>query len=82
MENIVYTTQTCPFCVAAKDLLEKLGIGYEEKDLSDPDEMLKIKKLYDWRTVPIIVINGHFVGGYQELLKLHNAGDLDAFLKN
>ena len=33
----LYTTPTCPYCIAAKSLLRKKGIAYHDTDVSrDP----------------------------------------------
>ena len=33
----IYTTQWCPYCHAAKSLLDEKGVSYEEVDADDPD---------------------------------------------
>ena len=35
------------------------------------EERLEISTKYNWRTVPIIIINEKLVGGFDELNKLH-----------
>jgi glutaredoxin 3 len=64
----LYTTSSCPFCIAAKNLLNDRGLSFEEIDLSDDIELrLKISTQYNWRTVPMIIIDDNFVGGFDEL---------------
>ena len=82
MANIViYTTQTCPYCVKAKMLLQKKGADYEEIDATDPeirDDM--IQKAGGMRTVPQIFIGGKHIGGSDDLYALDSKGKLDELL--
>ena len=81
---VIYTGATCNYCSAAKHLLNKKKISYEEVDIGSDDkkrdEMLK--KSNGARTVPQIFIGEKHVGGYVELKALENKGELDALLKN
>ena len=77
----VYTTRICGYCVAAKRLLERDGIPYEEIDLSaDPSLRWRLVDETGWRTVPIIMLDGELVGGYQELAQMRSAGGLSELL--
>ena len=69
MKNIkIYTTSYCPFCVAAKDFLKSKGMEFEEIDVeNDPDLREKLSQELDYRTVPMIFIDGEFIGGFSEL---------------
>ncbi len=79
----VYTTDYCPFCDAAKSILEKRGITFEEIDVSSPVKKMELKKRTGWRTVPQIFIDEKLIGGYQELLALDQSGQLaEKFSKN
>ena len=81
MSVVIYSTKNCPFCVAAKNLLESLSIQLEEIDLtSDIEKRLKISTKYNWRTVPIIIINDNFIGGFDELNNLYSEGKLEELL--
>ena len=81
---VIYTSPFCNYCAAAKHLLSKKKISYEEIDIGNNDikreEMLK--KSNGAITVPQIFIGEKHVGGYVELKALENKGDLDALLKN
>jgi glutaredoxin 3 len=83
MANItIYTTRTCGFCYAAKSLLSKKGLSYDEIDVSaDPAErqrmMLRTKGR---RSVPQIFIGETHVGGSEELRELELSGRLDQLL--
>jgi len=77
----VYTSGSCPFCVRAKLLLDNKGVEYQEIILDDhPEKKFEIMKKLNWKTVPIIVINGELVGGYQQLASLERTGELDKLL--
>jgi glutaredoxin 3 len=67
----IYTTAWCGFCVAAKTLLDRAGLPYEEVSLDDDPTFRQ--RLYDetggW-TVPQIIVGSARVGGYSELKRL------------
>ena len=77
----IYTTSRCPYCIRAKYLLDSKGVVYEEIALDDdPDKKLEAMKRLNWRTVPIILINGKLIGGYDQLAALERAKELDDLL--
>lgn len=80
MENIVYTIPCCPYCVRAGQLLERLGVEYEERLLRTPDEIDEIKRRYNWRTMPVVILNGKFIGGFDETEALVKRGELEEVL--
>lgn len=81
MSVVIYSTKNCPFCVAAKALLESLSIKFDEIDLTnDIEKRLEISSKYNWRTVPMIIINDNFVGGFDELNNLYSEGKLEELL--
>ncbi len=78
----IYTTQTCPYCIAAKQLLRKKGVHYTEIDVGrDPSlRAAMTRRAHGGRTVPQIFIDGSHVGGCDELHALDYAGGLDPLL--
>lgn len=79
---LIYSTAICPYCDAAKKLLQSLHVEYEEVRL-DGNDALRQKLAQEnngWRTVPMIFIHGKFVGGFDDLNKLHKAGTLKTLL--
>ena len=78
----IYTTRTCPYCVAAKALLKKKGVAFTEIDVAaDPAQRATMmKRANGGRTVPQIFIGGTHVGGCDDLHALDHAGKLDAML--
>ncbi|MEL0027190.1 MAG: glutaredoxin 3 [Perlucidibaca sp.] len=78
---VVYTTQVCPYCVRAKQLLQRKGVPYREIDVShDAEERMALVRRTGQRTVPQIFINEQPVGGCDELYALERAGQLDVLL--
>lgn len=79
----VYSTLVCPYCINAKQLLESHGVSYEEiridKDTQKREEM---ERLSGQRTVPQIFIGDRHVGGYTDLKKLSDSGELIRWLNN
>lgn len=78
----IYTTPTCPYCIAAKALLRKKGVDYQETDVSrDPQLRIAMtQRAGGRRTVPQIFIGGQHVGGNDDLHALEARGGLDAML--
>lgn len=78
----IYTTQICPYCVRAKDLLQRKGITPEEMRIDlDPARMAEmLERSGGRRTVPQIFIDGTHVGGCDDLYALESGGKLDGML--
>lgn len=78
---VMYTTGLCGFCTAAKALLERRGVAWEEIRVdTDPGRRGEMERLSGRRTVPQVFIDGRPVGGYTDLRALELAGELDALL--
>ncbi len=78
----IYTTPTCPYCHAAKRLLSRKGVDFQEIDVSaDPKlRAAMTDRAGGRRTVPQIFIGGRHVGGSDDLHALDHQGRLDALL--
>lgn len=78
----IYTTPTCPYCLAAKQLLRKKGASYTEIDVSRDANLrdAMTKRAMGSRTVPQIFIGGQYVGGCDDLHALDQSGGLDPML--
>lgn len=75
---VMYTTQVCPYCIRAKQLLKARGVEHIEEvrvDM-DPDARLRMMELTQRRTVPQIFIGSTHVGGCDDLEALDRAGGL------
>lgn len=78
----IYTTPYCGHCQAAKRLLQKKGLAYEETDVS-ADHALRAAmtdRAGGRQSVPQIFIDGRHVGGADELYGLDREGRLDPLL--
>ena len=77
----IYTTRTCPYCIAAKSLLQKKGVTYSEIDVGGNPALRAAMTQRTGRTsVPQIFIGGTHVGGCDDLHALDHAGTLTAML--
>lgn len=78
----IYTTPTCPYCSAAKQLLRKKGVQFDEIDVSRDADLRQAmtQRAMGSRTVPQIFIGGTHVGGCDDLHALDHAGRLDPLL--
>ena len=84
MKNIImYTGPMCNFCDAAKRLLSRNNLKYQEIDISSKDGLRDemIKKSNGKRTIPQIFFDNQHVGGYVELRELEKKGELINLLK-
>ena len=84
MKNvIVYTGPRCNFCDAAKRLLKRNNILYNEINIAleegKREEMLS--KSNGRKTIPQIFFNELHIGGYEELRALEKKGELDNLIK-
>ena len=79
---VIYTGPMCNFCSAAKHLLNKKKISYEEIDIGYDDKKREemLKKSNGAKTIPQIFIEEKHLGGYVELKALENKGELDLLL--
>lgn len=80
MHNRVYTIDPCPYCDGVKRLLRDLEIPFEEHRVSSPEEALELKARFGWRTFPMVILNGRFVGGYDQMRELAESGELEKIL--
>ncbi|GGD21638.1 glutaredoxin 3 [Sinisalibacter lacisalsi] len=78
----IYTTPYCGFCIAAKRLLNKKGVDFNEIDVShDPELRQEMMQKSGRHTVPQIWIGEVHVGGFDEMSDLERRGKLDPLLQ-
>jgi len=78
----IYSTQVCPYCVRAKQLLESKGVKYEEVYVDREMALMKeMMELSGRRSVPQIFINGQSMGGFDDINALDQKGELDPLLE-
>ncbi len=79
MKNVVvYTMKNCPYCVAAKQLLTRRGIKFEEILVREDDDAKweELYKISGMKTMPQIFQGKDLVGGYTELTELDSQDEL------
>ena len=65
---VVWSKDSCPFCVQAKALLESKGIEFEERNVSqDWTKEQLLEAVPTARTLPQIFLNDKLIGGFTEL---------------
>lgn len=77
----IYTTRTCGYCVAAKNLLANKGLTYDEIPV-DGDHALRreLVVMSGRHTVPQIWLGETHIGGYDDLRRLDQQGELDRLI--
>ncbi len=82
-EVVIYTFDTCPYCIRAKRLLNNKGVDFEEIDITNKRKILtELNEKTDCSTVPQVFVNEKFIGGCDDIVDLHKKGKFDdIFLK-
>ncbi len=75
---IVYTTDYCPYCTRAKELLKRRGVDFEEVRISMDDDVKwdELQRRSGMQTVPQIFFDGKILGGYTDLSELDGKDQL------
>ena len=84
MKNVtVYMGPMCGYCDAAKRLLKRNNIPYNEINVALEEEKREemLSKSNGKRTIPQIFFNELHIGGYEELRALEKKGELDNLIK-
>jgi glutaredoxin 3 len=79
----MYATAICPYCIAAKSLLQRKGISDIDVIRIDTDPARRhemVERSGGRRTVPQIFIGGVHVGGHDDMVALDRSGGLDPML--
>jgi glutaredoxin 3 len=67
MSISIYTTPTCGFCHQAKAYLKQRGMSFVEFDVSrDPQKAAEMMQVSGQRGVPVILIDGQLILGFNE----------------
>ncbi len=78
---VIYSRSWCGYCMAARSLLKKKGVQFEEIDAgTDPDMRAEMMERSGRRTYPQIFVGDTHVGGYDDLAALEREGRLDSLL--
>lgn len=62
----------CPYCVKVKKYFESKGLQYEWVDTQageGAEERKKLSAKHNWKTIPMVFVNGNFVGGCDDFFK-------------
>jgi glutaredoxin 3 len=65
---VIYSKPNCKYCVAAKNLLTKKEVEYQELKIGEDisrDEFLELFPTA--KTVPVITVDEEWIGGFKEL---------------
>ena len=74
---VLFSTDSCTFCVHARGLLLKRGVEFEEVDLGgQPDLQRELAAVTGRDGFPQIVVDGEPLGGLNELRAADHAGRL------
>ncbi len=72
VEVVLYSTSWCGYCTKVRELMEKHNVEYYEYDIEKSSEGRKQFESLGGRGVPVVVINGEVIKGYNasEILRL------------
>ena len=78
----VYTSDWCPYCRRAKDLLTRKNAVFSEINVDDgPEQRDEMIARSNRHTVPQIFIGDKHVGGCDDLIELDRSGELDRLIQ-
>ena len=79
---IMYSTRFCPYCMRARFLLDSKNVDYTDIGVdAKPALRREMMEKSGRHTVPQIWIGDRHVGGYDDLARLEQQGQLDELLK-
>lgn len=77
----VYGNTSCPYCGAARMLLTRKGVQFEDIIITDNPSLLEeMLTRSGSQTVPQIFVGDVAIGGFDELSALDKSGELDKIL--
>ena len=81
-EVIIYSSGFCPYCSWAKKLLDSKSVTYSEIRIDQVEgaQQEMLKRSNGQMSVPQIFIDSFHVGGYTDMVKLDQQGELDPLL--
>ncbi len=63
---VIYTSNTCGYCHAAKDYLQSINVEYTEKNVSTDPAARKELIQKGFMGVPVIVVDGETIQGFDK----------------
>ena len=87
---VVISKSDCPYCNMAKQVLAKYDIPGAIMEITEIDDgqhdgdniQNVMQELTGARTVPRIFIGGNCIGGGDEIMTMHNNGELEELLRS
>lgn len=80
---VIYTTRFCPYCISAKQLLDRKQVEYREISVDgNPALRAEMSERAGRTSVPQIWIGDTHVGGCDDLYALERQGKLDPLLQD
>jgi glutaredoxin 3 len=74
---ILFSTDSCTFCLHAKSLLMKRGVAFEEVNLAgQPELQAELVSVTGLTSFPQILVDGETLGGFNELRAADKSGAL------
>lgn len=65
MKVTVYSKEHCPQCDATKRKLDKLGVDYDDVDLTDDDDLRNEMISKGFKATPIVITDDDSWSGYR-----------------
>ena len=79
---LIYSSEICPYCIAAKNLFKQYNLKFEEKNIDNnldlKNEMIELAS--GRKTVPQIFFDDLHIGGYDDLYKFSKDVNLKDFI--
>ncbi len=65
-EVIIYSSNTCPYCVSAKEYLDEKGVEYTEKNINEDASARKELMAKGHMGVPVIIVGDEEIVGFDK----------------
>ncbi|MBE7706517.1 MAG: glutaredoxin [Cyanobacteria bacterium SIG30] len=77
----MYTVDYCPYCKAALEFLNNHNVKYKQIKIDDDEDNKRIElgQLLNIKgdvTVPQIILNGKHIGGFTDMIRKFEKGEL------
>ena len=66
---VVYGKDGCEYCEKAVEWLNERGIDFIYHKVKNREQGYELGKKYNTRSVPIILVDDKYIGGYLDLIK-------------
>jgi monothiol glutaredoxin len=68
---------TCGFSGRAVQILKACGVNFVDVNvLADAEVVPALREYANWPTIPVLYINGEFIGGCDIMTEMYQAGEL------